>query len=81
MMSLDEFIRYLECNNEQGCYVNEYEINQLAEWLRELKAYKKAKDEIIRRIEEAKNKDKIAEYHYIRCINIVKEVCDENSSY
>lgn len=40
MTSLDEFIRYLECNNEQGCYVNEYEINQLAELLRELKAYR-----------------------------------------
>ena len=59
MMSLDEFIRYLECNNEQGCYVNEYEINQLAEWLTELKAYREAREEIERKIEKGQWSDAV----------------------
>ena len=31
-------------------------------------------DEIIKRIEQARDKDKIAEYPYNRCIDIVREV-------
>ena len=35
-------------------------------------------DEIISRIEEARDKDKIAEYPYNRCIKIIREVLGDD---
>ena len=39
-----------------------------------------AKAEIINRIEDTKSKDKLCEYPYIRCIDIVKEVFGDANS-
>jgi len=88
-MTIDEAIKHWEEKTEalykaipcDGCAFNECvkEHKQLAEWLKRLVIISNAKVEIIRRIEDAKSKDKLCEYPYIRCIDIVKEVFGDDS--
>ena len=85
----DEMAKYYESILKRKDITNEVFINycqksaserrDVTEWLKRLVIISNAKVEIIRRIEDAKSKDKLCEYPYIRCIDIVKEVFGDDS--
>lgn len=57
---------------------NNYDINLIEALEMAINALN-AKAKIINQIEDAKSKDKLCEYPYIRCIDIVKEVFGDDS--
>ena len=56
--------------------INSMPVNECVRLIKELPSVKPQQkiDEIIKRIEETRDKDKLCEYPYNRCIDIVREV-------
>jgi len=77
----DGILRVYDADKYESCMKCASEHRQLAEWLKRLVIISNAKVEIIRRIEDTKSKDKLCEYPYIRCIDIVKEVFGDDTKH
>ena len=60
--------------------INSMPVNECVRLIKELPSVKPQPkiDEIIKRIEETRDKDKLCEYPYNRCIDIVREVLGDD---